>query len=219
MSNYQNIYQDLPSRVYRVWQSTKDGLAPPTEDLSVTAMLMAAAAGLAMPFENLKDKGEGNRKDWNKHPAFGRTTQTEYQKSLKSCNEFFKKSIQECDGLKSSTLMQCQKLEDIREAARSSRGSAALDLEKHDVRFALRILRNALAHNNILDVPNDSDQIEKLAFFSRSNWCSSCGRMDGWYVLLISVDAFKQFLEIWFDLLKEPGSFAGAAKAIANQSI
>ena len=56
MTTYQDIYQDLPGRVHRAWQRLANNSLPESgEDLSVTVMLMAAAAGLAMPFENLKD--------------------------------------------------------------------------------------------------------------------------------------------------------------------
>ncbi len=217
MSEYQNIYQDLPGRVHRIWNSRESNSPPESgEDLSVTAMLMAAAAGFAMPFENLKDLGAGNKRGWDDHPAFLGKDQAQYKKSLAACNEFLSQPIDDCIGLKDCFLMQCQKLRDIKNAAMAGNGHATLNTRMHNTRFALKILRNALAHNNILDVPDHVGQIEKLAFFSMANSCSSCGRMDGWHVLVISVEAFKQFLSAWFDLLKEPGSFAGAAEAVAS---
>ena len=56
MTAYYDIYSDLPTRVYEVWQRTKVQTSSPQQDFSVTAMLMAAAAGLAMPLENLKNQ-------------------------------------------------------------------------------------------------------------------------------------------------------------------
>lgn len=217
MTTYQNIYQDLPGRVHRVWQrlNTSSNFDC-SEDLSVTAMLMAAAAGFAMPFENLRYSKLGDKRDWDDHPAFLGKDQAQYKKSLKACSAFLKKPIFQCQGLGDATLIQCKELRDIQDAARSGNGHAVLNTQKHDTRFALDILRNALAHNNIVDVPDEANQIKKLAFFSKDNWCSSCGRTDGWNVLLISVDGFKQFLDAWFALLKEPGSYLGAAEAIAS---
>lgn len=216
MTAYCDIYSDLPSRVYRVWQRTIRPVADDTEDLSVTTMLMAASAGLAMPFENLRYSKDGEKCNWDDHPAFLGKDQAKYKKSLKACSEFLKRPISECQGLKDAVLLQCNELCDIQGSARDGKGHAMLNLQKHDTRFALGILRNALAHNNIVDVPGGIDQIEKLAFFSKKDWCGNCGRKDGWNVLLISVKDFEQFLNAWFALLKEPGSFAGAAKAMAS---
>lgn len=217
MTAYHDIYSDLPTRVYEVWQRTKIPKESAQQDLSVTAMLMAAAAGLAMPFENLKNEGVGKSKKWNEHPMFHKATQSAYQAVLKKCDDFFKQPINTCDGLKTAVLMQCQELKDIRTAAGTGQGDVAMDAAKYDVRFALKILRNALAHNNILTVPNSGGEIEKLAFFSKSNWCSSCDRMDGWNVLVIPFQSFEAFLDKWFDLLKEPNSYPGAALAVAGK--
>lgn len=217
MTTYQDLYQDLPGRVHRVWQRMcAPDVANDGEDLSVTAMLMAAAAGFSMPFENLRYAKSGDKSGWDDHPAFRGRDQAQYKKSLKACSDFLRKPIAECEGLGEATLVQCKELREILDAARTGSGHATLNTQKHDTRFALGILRNALAHNNIVDVPDDAGQIEKLAFFSKDNWCASCGRTDGWLVLVIPVDAFKQFLDAWFGLLKNPGSFVGAAGAIAS---
>ena len=217
MTTYQDIYSDLPSRVYEVWRRAKGQTDSSQRDLSVTAMLMAAAAGLAMPFENLKDLGAGNSKKWNAHPMFYAAEKSAYQSALQSCDAFFKQTIKNCAGLGNALLMQCQELKDIRTAAATGQGDAAMDTAKYDVRFALKILRNALAHNNILTLPNSNGEIEKLAFFSRNNWCASCDRLDGWNVLVIPVPSFETFLKKWFELLKPAGGIQGAALAVAGK--
>lgn len=215
MTTYRNIYQDLPGRVNRVWQLLSSPQDPnDRDDLSVTTMLMAAAAGLAMPLESLK----GGSDDWKSHPAFQGVEQAQYKKSLKECDDFLKKPISDCEGLKSCDLMICTDLRDIRQTAEHpDQAHAILNKEKTTTRQALKILRNALAHNNIVDLPGHGCQIEKLVFFSKNNWCSSCQRMDDWHVLVISVDAFKEFLETWFDMLKDEDSYLAAAKAVANE--
>lgn len=217
MTAYHDIYSDLPIRVYEVWQRTKAQQTQGEKDLSVTAMLMAAAAGLAMPFENLKNEGFGKSKKWNDHPMFRGVKQGDYQNALKNCNDYFKQSINRCDGLKSAVLMQCQDLKSIRDAAKEGRGDASMDIAKYDIRFAIKILRNALAHNNILPMP-DVGEIEKIAFFSASNWCSDRGQGDGWNVLILSVQSFEIFLNKWFALLKPVGGIQGAALAFAGEA-
>lgn len=216
MTAYHDIYSDLPSRVYEVWQRTKALKEPNQPDLSVTAMLMAAAAGLAMPFENLKDVGAGNGQKWTEHPMFYNVQPSSYQTALHNCDVFFKQPIRDCVGLGDALLMQCQKLKDIRKAAADEKGDAAMDTSKYDVRFALKILRNALAHNNILSI-SDSGEIEKLVFFSRSNWCPGSVGVEGSNVLIISVQSFNTFLEKWFELLRPVGGIQGAALAIGGE--
>lgn len=218
MSNYQDIYRDLPSRVCQVWQRTKMHPDNETEDLSVTAMLMAAAAGLAMPLESLKDVGIGNRNDWNSHPAFGTAEQSEYKAALERCNKFFSQLIVRCESLQDIVLMRCQELCNIREAAEGGQGGTPLDRAKSNVRFVTKILRNALAHNNILAFGKSRNQIENLVFFSENRTGSGCkNTVDGWHVLTISVKSFEEFLNAWFDLLKGQDSFVGAAMALAGE--
>lgn len=219
MSNYQDIYRDLPSRVYEVWQRTKKIQEKEPEDRSVTAMLMAAAAGLAMPLESLKDVGVGNGTQWKDHPAFDTTDQGTYQAILKSCESFFTQPIAQCAGLQGIAIIHCKELRDIRNAVETSQPGKPLELTKQDVRFVTKILRNALAHNNILAFGTSENQIEKLTFFSENRMGSGCkSTVDGWHALTICVKDFELFLIAWFDLLKEPGSYTAAATALAVEA-
>lgn len=214
MSNFDDIYQDLPSRVAEVWERLKSmGQQKGPPDLSVTAMLMAAAAGLAMPFENLKDLGPENSKKLEDHPMFFEVEPDEYKVVLKNCGDFFKKPIREV--LTDAHLMQCQKLKDVRSAAFNNQGDATLDTSKKDMRFAIKIFRNALAHNNILSIPDDDDQIGRLAFFSKKNGPHSSWDA-GVNVLVIPVSSFEIFLKKWFELLAPEGGFQGASLATAG---
>lgn len=217
MTIYQDIYRDLPARVNRVWLKTMTPTAEDMEDLSVTAMLMAATTGLAMPFENLKEEGAANGNKWRNHPAFKNVEPTVYKAAVDKCTAFFEKKLSDCKGLKQATLMYCQKLSDIRETATQGHGDAALDLSRHNVRFAIRILRNALAHNNVFDLPcRGGDQIATLTFFSKSGWGADASSSIGWFVLVIEVAQFKEFLHEWFDLLAPDHSMAAAAEAYAH---
>lgn len=218
MTAYRDIYSDLPTRVHEVWQRTQAQTNSSQPDLSATAMLMAAAAGLAMPFENLKNQGIGNGEKWNEHPMFHSAKKSAYQAVLKSCDVFLKQPIKACDGLENGVLMQCQELKGIRGAATAGQGDAVMDIAKYDVRFAVKVLRNALAHNNILSIP-DAGEIEKLAFFSISNWCPINSQGEGWNVLIIPVESFEVFLNKWFELLKPAGGMQGAALAVAGETL
>ena len=160
MTAYSDIYKDLPARVYAVWQQTKTQENDIQRDLSVTAMLMAAAAGLAMPFENLKDQGTGNGKKWKEHPMFHEVNQPDYQATLNFCDSYFKNTINDCPELSGAVLIQCQNLKDIRNSVNIGKGDASMDIAKYTVRFALKILRNSLSHNNILTIPNGGGEIE-----------------------------------------------------------
>lgn len=217
MSNFQDIYRDFPSRVCEVWQRTKTHPDNEAEDRSVTAMLMTAAAGFAMPWENLKEVGLSERDNWNAHPAFDNTDQSSYRDVLKKCAIFFKQKLHECESLQDITFMHCQELADIKPAAENVSGGKALKLKDHNVRCAIRIFRNALAHNNIAAIGTDENHIQKLVFFSENRVGSGChSTRDGWLVLTISVQSFGAFLDAWFLLLAPPNSFAGAAKAFAS---
>lgn len=217
MTNFVDIYQDLPSRVSAVWERLKSMEQQQDQhDLSVTAMLMAAAAGLAMPFENLKDLGAGNSKKLKEHPMFSEVEPAKYKVVLKNCDDFFKKPIRKV--LADACLVQCKKLKDVRDAAFKKQGDATLDTSRYDMRFALKIFRNALAHNNILsipDAPDAPDQISHLAFFSKSNGPSSSWD-EGVNVLIIPAPSFKTFLEKWFELLRPLGGIQGATLATAG---
>lgn len=114
MTMYQDIYQDLPGRVHRVWQRTNTSSnSDCTEDLSVTAMLMAAATGFAMPWESLKNVGSGNRNDWNNHPSFANGDQVHYQSILKKCDKFLSQKISDTNSLKSISFLHCSEQSDI----------------------------------------------------------------------------------------------------------
>lgn len=208
MTAYRDIYQDLPLRVYELWQQNKNATGS-LGDLSVTAMLMAAATGFAMPWESLKDVGSGNRDDWNAHPSFANGNQAHYQSVLKKCNQFLSQRINDIACLQSVSLHQCADLSEICDVAEFGDKGKKLELNRHTVRCIVRILRNALAHNNIVAFGVQSDQIDKLSFFSENRVGSGCvSTVDGYFVVTIATSTFQDFLDAWFLMLqpekKEP---------------
>lgn len=220
MSSYKDIYRDLPSRIHHIWKEMRDkSITYQGQDASVTTMLMAAAAGFAMPLEHLRETKSSQGNKWKDHPAFNNVSPQKFNRTREDFRKFFDSKISECPGLKDGRLIHNQKLGEIRESAQSEVGDASLDVSRHDVRFAVRILRNALAHNNICDIPNANEKIEKLIFFSASTWPSQGTTSSGWFVLIISVESFGIFLEEWFQRLNETDAMAGAAMALADDEI
>jgi hypothetical protein len=71
------------------------------------------------------------------------------------------------------------------------------------VRCLIRILRNALAHNNIVAFGDNVNEIKKLGFFSekKTKTGNNCTTKDGYLVLVIDTTAFQTFLKAWFDVI------------------
>lgn len=202
MSCYQDIYQDLPSRVHRIWQRTKAQSTNDTEDLSVTAMLMAAATGLAMPWENLKDVGSGNSDNWDAHPSFKNDNQPHYRSVLKGCNQFLAKKASDFPCLESISFRKCQKLSEICEVAEYGIKGEKIELNVCQVRCVVRVIRNALAHNNIVAFGSSDSQIDRLGFFSENRTHSgSPSSGESYSVITITKDDFQEFLNVWFQML------------------
>jgi hypothetical protein len=205
MSNFVDIYQDLPSRVSEAWQrlQQQEQQQSGKRDLSVTAMLMAAATGLAMPLENLKDVGTGNSANWNEHPSFANDNQRHYQAALKRYNDFSAQKLSTIDYLKSIPFMHCQSMSDIRDAIEGGIKGTQPWPKSPKVRCLIRILRNALAHNNIVAFGDNVNEIKKLGFFSekKTKTGNNCTTKDGYLVLVIDTTAFQTFLKAWFDVI------------------
>lgn len=204
MTNFVDIYQDLPCRVSKIWRRLQQqGKQQGECDLAVTAMLMTAATGLAMPWESLKDEGVGNRENWNGHPSFLNEDQKHYQEVLKRCNDFSSKKISEISSLKSISFLHCPSLEGIRDAVEyGNRGETVLPSNQYQVRCLVRVFRNALAHNNIVAFGNNLNQINKLGFFSENRVRSGCeSTVNGYFVAAISTSELQDFLTTWFEVI------------------
>ncbi|MFM2073803.1 MAG: hypothetical protein RJB34_108 [Pseudomonadota bacterium] len=216
MSNFVDIYQDLPCRVSVAWQrlQQQDQQQSGKRDLSVTAMLMAAATGLAMPFESLKDVGSGNRANWNDHPSFANGKQPHYKAVLKRCNDFLAQELSTIGYLKSIQFMHCKSMSDIRNAIEYGKQGDPLTTEQCTLRCLVRILRNALAHNNIVAFGNDRNQIKKLGFFAEKRIGFGCeSTADGYHVVAMGTTELQVFLTNWFEVITPQSS----RKNISNE--
>lgn len=209
MSCYVNIYSDFPSRCQRVWERIERSDQKGDRDLSVTAMLMAAAAGFATPWEHLRFNNTKAETMWQKHPAFENVSQEAYDRTLKRL------SRQLSEPLLTSPLFQneegfcwklgyCKELEQVRNVGEYGEGDQVL-LEQYKVRFLLTVLRNALAHNNICAFGNGDQEIDRLSFFSEdAPRVKGEKKLVGWHVATTTIGGFNRFLKQWFDLIKEP---------------
>ena len=215
MSNYQDIYRDLPSRVYRVWQRTKSNSDSETEDLSVTAMLMAAAAGLAMPLEDIHiPDRKSPRPD---HVTLDEDDRAAYQTARQKFKDFFAQMLNNNSTFNDAKFARCTEQSEVRNVGEYDEDTP-INLVDHNVSFAFSILRNALAHNNIVAFGTDVQKIETLTFFSEHREGSGCKRRRvGWNVLTLPIESFEKFLNFWFCLVSASGSYAAAMEALAAQ--
>lgn len=207
---YQDIYSDFPLRCKKLWTRLDQSQRDYQEDLSVTTMLVIAAAGFAMPWENLKRNNiGGNDAEWKNHPSFKGVTELDYGESLQRLNGEFSKMIAESrlttsDGDVCWHFATCEELRLVRDVAEYEAGSM-LDPRNTKVRKLLRPLRNALAHNNICGFGVSKEKIQKLAFFSEIiEEIEEKKERTGWYVLSTDIEGFRIFLDEWFKLIRNP---------------
>lgn len=201
MTTFVDIYQDLPSRVSAVWELFKSmEQKEDPRDLSVTAMLMAAAAGLAMPQEHLK-KGSNNP---GKHPSFKGKSQDHYESVYNQCRTFLTQAISTLDVLKTISFMHCPEMANIRNAIEyGNNGETVFELSEHTLDCFVYVVRNALAHNNIVAFGDSKEEITKLGFFSESRGKSKCrcNEKGDYLVVAMSTCALQAFLKAWFEML------------------
>lgn len=217
MTAYQDIYRDLPSRVNSVWQRAKTMQENEPVDLSVTAMLMAAAAGLAMPLEDIRIPAR-------RTPRSGHVTReaedgAAYETTVQTFKAFFSQSLAGNSLFQDVRFARCTELSDVRDVGEYG-GGTAIELSSHDAGFAFSVLRNALAHNNIVAFGVDVERIEKLSFFSEWRKGRGCKQtVVGWNVVTFSTASFEKFLTFWFNLVSASGSYAAALEALAAQDV
>lgn len=202
MSLFRNHYTDLPQRVCRVWQKIRGGGDGLGSDLSVTAALMAAATGLAMPLEDIYVSSDSKKR--MDHPNFDVATSKEYQESVDLFCEFLKEPFASSVEFKSASFFRVKDLGDIRDVVETLNDGKKIDISKNKLqrKDAIFVFRNALAHNNFATF-GAGDKIEKIAFFS--DWKNKAKEKIGYNVLLIRASDFVAFLDSWFEKITEYG--------------
>lgn len=208
MSSYVNIYSDFPTRCQEVWERLERSPKNSERDLSVTAMLMAAAAGFATPFEHLRNGSRSDKEPIKDHPAFQRADEGLYKSTKDRVNKVLseplvKSSLFTQSGVFPWKLGKCEELKQVRDVAEYGHGTTVNpSVNGLNAEFLLSVLRNALAHNSICAF-GSLREIERLSFFSEKLNKERTQRV-GWNVATVNVDDFSAFLKEWFKLIKEP---------------
>jgi hypothetical protein len=213
MSYYKDIYNDFPLRCGRLWRKLRKQAE--REKLDVTFMLMTAAAGLAAPYEHIKENALKNG-DQHRPPAFPEGNDKHYEKVLKTVKKAIERDLPKSEVFghlpiekwKLRTLVNLNDIVGYLESPNQSIGHpfpirTALDL--------IRVFRNALAHNNIHAFNRSgAAEIDEIAFFreDRSGPYNTVTRQRdilGYNVISLPHTDFAAFLDAWFTLLQEVG--------------
>lgn len=209
MSCYVDIYKDFPLRCQEVWKRIESSSKKEGErDLSVTAMLMAAAAGFATPWEHVKDGSEQAIQNTLRHPAHKGISEMAYRTSLSLLSGRFNEVLTTSalflvEDKFAWKLGHADELDQVRDVGECGNGPKILPEDKN-VRFMLKILRNSLAHNNICAFGRGSDEIERLSFFSEDIKYENNNKVrQGWHLATTTVTGFRGFLEEWFNLINK----------------
>lgn len=206
MSCYDDIYNDFPLRCATVWESLN--AAAKTEELDVTFMLMCAAGGFATPWEHLKIM-PGQGKDSAGHPAFFSYDEDKYKRSLTVLSHALAANLRASLLFREVQFDRCfygevEAIADIRDAVEAQR-LPKLALAEVSARRVVKILRNAIAHNNLYAFDNEKQGvISDLTFFSevQQDRKDRTKVVSGYEVLVMQVDDFRTFLNAWFALLR-----------------
>jgi hypothetical protein len=211
MSFYADIYNDLPLRCGRLWAEMRE--SPVAKELDVTFMLMAASAGFATAWEQLKiQPGQGDQHS-GRHPAFFGYKPDMYRKSLEVVNKELNKTLGVSSLFERANFAhwlkgQVAEIGDIRDTV-EMRSVASDNCSESKVRSVIKVLRNAIAHNNLyafarnrMGLSPDND-ISEITFFSEAKESNT---VLGYDFISMPVADFKNFLDSWFLLLKRSQS-------------
>ena len=209
MSCYENIYNDFPLRCARLWTGLRD--SPLAKELDVTFMLMAAAAGFATPWEQLKIQAGQGPQHSGQHPAFNSYDEKAYKSSLKIVNAELDRPLLQSSLFRNGNFGEwifgeVGRIGEILGAV-EMRTLPKVDKSAIKARDIVKILRNAVAHNNIHAFTRkrrgavQDQRISELTFFGEAKEKGTNGVV-GYNVVSLPVEDFSNFLESWFALLK-----------------
>lgn len=136
---YDNFIQDFPGRCERLWQGWKqDHPGHGLDDLSVTAMLCIALAGLVIPMERLQE----NRRYGSHHDR------TLFQQAAAQVDQLTRRPLSALPTQWAGIVRQARW--EIQERPRRRHVVAAGSFpDDYQLWEFLRVIRNGLAHGNI----------------------------------------------------------------------
>ena len=100
--------------------------------------------------------------------------------------------------------MHCPNMSDISDAIEyGNKNETIFNLEEHTLDCLVYVLRNALAHNNIVAFGESKEEITQLGFFSESKGKPNCEckKKGDHLVVAITTHALQDFLDTWFEML------------------
>jgi hypothetical protein len=206
-----------------VWESFN--AAAKAEELDVTFMLICAAGGFATPWEHLKIM-PGQGKDNAGHPAFFNYDEDKYRRSLRVMDQALKTDLEASSLFRQVQFDRCfygavDAVADIRDAV-ESRLVPKLALAEVQARRIVKLLRNAIAHNNLYAFANEKpDVISDLTFFSevQQDRKDRTKIVSGYEVLVMHVDDFRAFLTAWFALLRMTNRSGKHLKLVVSNAL
>ncbi len=211
MSCYENIYNDFPLRCAELWNGLRD--LPIAKEFDVTFMLMAAAAGFATPWEQLRIQPGQQRRSAD-HPAFYGYDSRAYKRSLIVVDGELNRHVPNGELFGDANLSEwlygkVDAIGDIRDVV-EVRSLPFVDMHKITGRTIVRVLRNAIAHNNIYAFSRRrregeglDQRISDLVFFSEiKNMAAENVSCVGYNIVSMPVFDFYKFIDAWFTLLR-----------------
>lgn len=224
MSYYKDIYNDYPLRCGDLWRTLRKQAEDEKRD--VTFMLMTAAAGLAAPYEHVKETSLPPDSSVD-HPAIKDSSDPSRYTTV------LRQMLKAIDGPASESRLftnidyskwyfrKVERLDQIRECVefRSAAGTCRNIRTPRDV---ISVFRNALAHNNIHAFNRgNADEIDEIAFFKQHRKMDKVtGKYQclGYIVLAIPHLDFGSFLDSWFDMLKDVNPTAPWLRAVLSET-
>lgn len=193
MSNYSNFIQDFPGRCLKILKQHFIGAKQ--NDLEVTLLLTIASSGLIVPFERLKT---GTTKRPTQHPLGDVQRYSDASLRLDALlnDEFLGSELHQ--GENSGSWEIGKSLDISGEPDTWDWKKFEPITKKEKTESILKILRNALAHGNI--VTRGHDQVEQLVFLSMSAY----NRPErGFDCIRVQPSEFKDFVSNWLQFLAD----------------
>ena len=193
MTQYNNLVQDYPKRCADILEKL---FLPATDlDREVTLLLMATAGGFMMPYERLIWG------DTIKQPNINRSV---YKSAMNKLSDVLGVSIKESyyfkDILSKWRFGKPSEPVEIEEILYAYDNSNKID-SNMKIAKALKILRNSIAHGNVLSIPDTYNVIQDLIFLSGGE--KRDGTIIPYKLVVLTPKELKIFLLKWFELLSE----------------
>ncbi len=191
MTQYKNLVQDYPNRCSEILNSFIQQAT--SIDREVTLLLMATAGGFVMPYERL-------RSDTVIKPA--PIDRDNYKKETDKLNSILTKPIKESqffkDLMSKWRFSKPNKPVKKNEILDAYHNAERIDANKKVVEV-VKIIRNSIAHGNVLSIPDNYEQIQDIIFLAGGE--KPDGTIIPYKLIVLTPKELETFLFIWFELL------------------